>query len=48
MNNSHLFKIRNNAINIIFILFWIGGILSFSVENDIFTENNWAGEYFYI
>ena len=46
MNNSHLFKIRNNAINLIFILFWIGGVLSFSVENDIFTENNWAGGIF--
>ncbi|MBL01517.1 MAG: hypothetical protein CL774_03390 [Chloroflexi bacterium] len=46
MKNNYLYKKKNYIINLIFLLFWIGGILSFLVKNDVFTENNWAGGVF--
>lgn len=46
MNNSYLYKNKSYVLNLIFLLFWIGGILSFSIDNDMFTENKWAGGIF--
>ena len=37
---------KNYILNLIFLIFWSGGILSFIIDNENFTENKWAGGVF--